>query len=44
MAGMRDVVIHEYFSVRLDRVWQTIREDLPPLKKQLKNLPELQNS
>ncbi len=42
MAGMRDVVIHEYFVVRLDRVWLTLQEDLPPLKRQLEDLPELQ--
>ena len=32
MAGMRDKLIHEYFGVDLETVWQTIQEDLPKLK------------
>lgn len=32
MAGMRDKVIHEYFGVKLIIVWQTVKEELPPLK------------
>lgn len=32
IAGMRDKLIHEYFGVSLRRVWQTVREDLPPLE------------
>ncbi|MEA5567998.1 MULTISPECIES: DUF86 domain-containing protein [unclassified Anabaena] len=31
MAGMRNVVTHEYFQVNLSRVWATIQEDLPSL-------------
>jgi uncharacterized protein with HEPN domain len=29
MAGMRDRLIHGYFSVDLDVLWKTITEDLP---------------
>jgi uncharacterized protein with HEPN domain len=32
---MRHRLIHGYFDVDLDRVWQTITTDLPPLVKQL---------
>jgi uncharacterized protein with HEPN domain len=35
MAGLRDVVIHEYFGVNLKRTWKVIREDLPALKTRL---------
>ncbi len=31
MAGMRDKLIHEYFGVDLDAVWETIQNDLPVL-------------
>lgn len=31
MAGMRDVLIHDYLRVNLDQVWQTVDRDLPPL-------------
>lgn len=32
MAGMRDVLIHDYLKINLNRVWQTIEQDLPTLK------------
>jgi uncharacterized protein with HEPN domain len=31
MAGMRDRLIHHYFGVDLEIVWNTIKEDLPNL-------------
>ena len=31
IAGMRNRLIHEYFSVRLDVVWETIHKDIPGL-------------
>jgi uncharacterized protein with HEPN domain len=33
IAGMRDKLIHNYFGVNLDAVWDTIKEDIPALKK-----------
>lgn len=35
MVGMRNKVIHEYFSVDEEIVWKTIREDLVGLKEQI---------
>jgi uncharacterized protein with HEPN domain len=32
IAGMRDVLIHDYLRVNLGRVWQTVVSDLPPLR------------
>jgi uncharacterized protein with HEPN domain len=31
-AGMRDKLIHAYFGVNLEVVWDTIQQDLPQLK------------
>lgn len=33
--GMRNRLVHGYFAIRLDRVWQTVQDDLPPLIAQL---------
>ena len=35
IAGMRDVIIHSYFRVDLDAVWNAIKKDIPRLKKQI---------
>ena len=32
IAGMRDILIHEYTSVSLERVWKVITDNLQPLK------------
>jgi len=36
--GMRNLLIHEYFGVDVDVLWQTIKEDLPRLKLQIQTL------
>ena len=33
IAGARDIFVHEYFGVGMERIWKTIQEDLPELKK-----------
>jgi len=37
IAGMRDRLIHGYFSVNLERLWNTVQEDLPHLEELLKD-------
>lgn len=42
--GMRDIIVHEYFDVDLAVVWDTIKNDIPILKKQIQEiLEELEN-
>ena len=38
IAGMRDVLIHDYLKVNLGRVWRTVDSDLPPLDAAVKRL------
>ncbi|ORJ62522.1 HepT-like ribonuclease domain-containing protein [Geothermobacter hydrogeniphilus] len=38
MAGMRDKLIHEYFGVDLDIVWETVQHDLTGLESEIKSL------
>ena len=38
--GMRNRLIHEYFGVDLDIVWQTIQDDLTPLETAIKTMTE----
>ncbi|HIH11457.1 TPA: DUF86 domain-containing protein [Candidatus Woesearchaeota archaeon] len=35
IAGTRDVLIHAYFSVDVDLVWNIVKKDLPDLKKEI---------
>ena len=38
MVGMRNRLVHEYFGVDLNIVWQTIEEDLPSLKRNVRKM------
>ena len=38
IVGMRNRLIHAYFDIDLDRVWDTVNDDLPPLMLQLEQL------
>lgn len=38
IVAMRNVLVHEYFGVDLDRVWQTVEHDLPALKPEVERL------
>ena len=36
--GMRDKLIHGYFGVSLQIVWETIKKDIPTLENQIKEI------
>lgn len=35
IAGMRDKLIHDYFEVDYETIWETVQQDIPVLKNQL---------
>lgn len=35
IAGLRDKLIHHYFGIDIDIIWEVIDKDLPDLKKKL---------
>ncbi len=37
---MRDIVVHQYFGVDLESVWQVATKDLPELKEKIQKIQE----
>ena len=35
IAGMKDIITHAYFGIKLDKIWNVIKKDLPKLKKEI---------
>ena len=40
MAGMRDIVVHQYFGVDLEFVWQAATKDFPELREKILKIQE----
>jgi hypothetical protein len=38
ITGLRNRVVHEYFGVDLQIIWQILKKDLPVFKESLKNI------
>jgi uncharacterized protein with HEPN domain len=38
MAGLRDIVVHEYFGIKLEIVWRVVQEDVPALARQIRKI------
>ena len=37
-AGLRNRIVHDYFGLDLEIIWEVIQHDLPRLRQQLENL------
>lgn len=40
IVGLRNVLIHEYDTIDLDRVWKTIVKNIPELERQIRKIIE----
>lgn len=41
IAGLRDILIHNYMGVNLKRIWNVVKNDLPPLHEAVVELLRL---
>lgn len=37
-ADLRNLVVHEYFRINIDIIWDIVENDIPILKKQIQNI------
>ena len=44
IAGMRDKLIHHYFGIDIEIVWEVVSRDIPKLKKQILGILEFLRS
>ena len=40
IAGLRDRAVHDYYSLDIKDLWETIQNDLPMLRSALENTPK----
>jgi len=40
IAGLRDIVVHQYFGLDLELIWDVVKKDMPELKPKILKITE----
>jgi len=40
MAGLRDIIVHQYFGIKLDVIWKVVQSDVPSLVNRIREILE----
>ena len=38
ISALRNILVHDYFAVKLDRVWEVVERELPQLRDQIEGI------
>jgi uncharacterized protein with HEPN domain len=42
MSGLQDIIVHQYFGIKIDVIWKIIQNDLPGLEERIRSILEQQ--
>jgi len=43
MAGLRNIIVHQYFGIKLDLIWKVVQNDLPLIEVRIREMAAQQD-